>query len=123
MGGIKEPDEGYEELSAIPHSFAVEFTHDDGPWSMFADSAEDKVSFMFHTESLCSESDINRHYRTFLSVYFLKRLDCRIFLCIFHNIYLMYRPSYPSYLYTIELCLLCTLVRSLYRVWFIFCAI
>ena len=60
MGGIKEPDEGYEELSAIPHSFAVEFTHDDGPWSMFADSAEDKVCFMFHTESLCSESDINR---------------------------------------------------------------
>lgn len=40
---IREPSEGYDELEAIPHSFAVEFV-DDGPWSFFADSADDKVS-------------------------------------------------------------------------------
>lgn len=44
VGAIKEPSEGYEELEAIPHSFAVEFTDGDGPWCLFADSAEDKVS-------------------------------------------------------------------------------
>ena len=40
---IKEPEEGYEELAAIPFSFAVEFA-EDGPWGMFTDSSEEKVS-------------------------------------------------------------------------------
>jgi MAP7 domain-containing protein 1 len=42
---IREPSEGYDELEAIPHSFAVEFI-DDGPWCFFADTAEDKVGGM-----------------------------------------------------------------------------
>lgn len=40
--GLKEPKDGYEDLEAIPFSFAVEFK-DRGPWSMFADSEEEKV--------------------------------------------------------------------------------
>ena len=43
VAAIKEPTEGYEELEAIPHAFAVEFTDGDGPWCLFADSSEDKV--------------------------------------------------------------------------------
>ncbi|KAH8116314.1 hypothetical protein DFH11DRAFT_1579887 [Phellopilus nigrolimitatus] len=42
VAGIKEPHEGYEELEAIPYSFAVEFTDGGGAWCMFTDSAEDK---------------------------------------------------------------------------------
>ena len=45
MRAIREPSEGYDELEAIPHSFAVEF-EDDGPWSFFADSADDKVKIL-----------------------------------------------------------------------------
>lgn len=44
VGAIREPQEGYDELQAIPYSFAVEFTDGDGPWCMFADTAEDKVN-------------------------------------------------------------------------------
>lgn len=44
---IKEPDEGYDELEAIPHAFAVEFRDGEGPWSMYCDNAEDKVSIVF----------------------------------------------------------------------------
>jgi len=40
--GLREWNEGYEELEAIPHSFAVEL-EDGAPWLFFADSAEDKV--------------------------------------------------------------------------------
>lgn len=41
---MKEPHEGcYEELEAIPFSFAVELSDGDAAWCMFADSAEDKV--------------------------------------------------------------------------------
>jgi len=39
---IKEPDEEYDELKAIPHAFVVEFSDGEGPWCLFADSAEDK---------------------------------------------------------------------------------
>lgn len=39
---LKEPKDEYEELKAIPHSFAIEF-HNHGPWAMFADSEEEKV--------------------------------------------------------------------------------
>jgi len=43
VSSIKEPAEGcYEELEAIPHSFAVEFTDGDGPWCLFTDSGDDK---------------------------------------------------------------------------------
>lgn len=39
---LKEPKDGYEDLEAIPFSFAIEF-HDRGAWSVFADSEEEKV--------------------------------------------------------------------------------
>ncbi|KAI5121878.1 hypothetical protein M0805_001084 [Coniferiporia weirii] len=42
VAAIKEPHEGYDELEAILHSFAVEFTDGEGAWCMFSDSAEDK---------------------------------------------------------------------------------
>ncbi|KLO13253.1 hypothetical protein SCHPADRAFT_940502 [Schizopora paradoxa] len=43
VASIKEPAEGcYEELEAIPHSFAVEFNDGDGPWCLFTDSSDDK---------------------------------------------------------------------------------
>jgi hypothetical protein len=40
---LREWHEGYDELEAIPNSFAVELK-DDAPSLFFADSAEDKVS-------------------------------------------------------------------------------
>lgn len=42
---LKEPQEGYEDLAAIPYSFAVEFGGRP-PWSMFADSEDEKVCFI-----------------------------------------------------------------------------
>jgi hypothetical protein len=41
--GIKEWNEGYEYLEAIPHSFVIEYVDDREPWLMFADSEEEKV--------------------------------------------------------------------------------
>ncbi|KAF8579920.1 hypothetical protein K439DRAFT_1522381 [Ramaria rubella] len=38
---LREWNEGYDELEAIPHSFAVELK-EEAPWLFFADSAEDK---------------------------------------------------------------------------------
>lgn len=39
----KDWQEGYEELEGIPHSFAMEFGDGRYAWSMYTDSAEDKV--------------------------------------------------------------------------------
>ncbi|KAI6043536.1 hypothetical protein EDC04DRAFT_714191 [Pisolithus marmoratus] len=39
--GLHEWYEGFEELEAIPHSFAVQFVHDES-WFMYADNEEDK---------------------------------------------------------------------------------
>lgn len=44
--GLKEWNEGYEELKAIPHSFAIEFKKDGLVWSMYADSEEEKVKLL-----------------------------------------------------------------------------
>jgi MAP7 domain-containing protein 1 len=41
--GLREWNEGYEDLKAIPFSFAVEFKGEREPWSMFSDSEEEKV--------------------------------------------------------------------------------
>ena len=44
--GLREWQEGYEELEAIPCSFAIEFkdfSNDWGTWSMYTDSEEEKV--------------------------------------------------------------------------------
>lgn len=40
---LKEWNEGYEDLEAIAFSFVVEFKDDNGCWSMYADSEEEKV--------------------------------------------------------------------------------
>ncbi len=45
---LREWDEGFDELKAIPFSFAVEFNDDEGPWSMYADSEEEKVRRAYH---------------------------------------------------------------------------
>ncbi|KAF8661368.1 hypothetical protein AX16_001462 [Volvariella volvacea WC 439] len=42
ISALREWNEGYEELEAIPHSFVIEFTDDRGSWSMYADSEEEK---------------------------------------------------------------------------------
>lgn len=42
--GLREWNEGYEDLEAIPHSFALEFKDGRQSWSMYADSEEEKVS-------------------------------------------------------------------------------
>jgi hypothetical protein len=47
---LKEWHEGYEELEAIPNSFAIEFKDGQGSWSMFSDSEEEKVN-LFHCRS------------------------------------------------------------------------
>ena len=41
---VKDWQEGYEELEGIPHSFAMKFGDGRYAWSMYTDSAEDKVS-------------------------------------------------------------------------------
>jgi hypothetical protein len=41
---LKEWNEGYEDLEAIPHSFAIEFKDGQGAWGMYADTREEKVS-------------------------------------------------------------------------------
>ncbi|KAJ6457155.1 hypothetical protein C8R47DRAFT_1164431 [Mycena vitilis] len=44
--GLREWNEGYEDLKAIPFSFAVEFKADREPWSMFSDSEEEKYKLL-----------------------------------------------------------------------------
>lgn len=41
--GLREWNEGYDYLEAIPFSFVVEFKDNTDNWSMFADSEEEKV--------------------------------------------------------------------------------
>ncbi|KAJ7760407.1 hypothetical protein B0H16DRAFT_1719909 [Mycena metata] len=41
---LREWNEGYEDLKAIPFSFAVEFNGEREPWSMFSDSEEEKFA-------------------------------------------------------------------------------
>ncbi|KAJ7155567.1 hypothetical protein C8R43DRAFT_1000438 [Mycena crocata] len=43
---LREWNEGYEDLKAIPFSFAVEFTGAREPWSMFSDSEEEKYKLL-----------------------------------------------------------------------------
>ncbi|KAJ6581349.1 hypothetical protein B0H19DRAFT_502876 [Mycena capillaripes] len=44
--GLREWNEGYEDLKAIPFSFAVEFKGDREPWSMYSDSEEEKYKLL-----------------------------------------------------------------------------
>jgi hypothetical protein len=60
--GIREWNEGYEDLEAIPYSFAVEFVDDRGPWSMFADSEEEKVRYILMMISLSLKAMISIGY-------------------------------------------------------------
>ena len=43
LKGLKEWNEGYEDLEAIAFSFVVEFKDGRGFWSMYADTEEEKV--------------------------------------------------------------------------------
>ncbi|KAF8216295.1 hypothetical protein K438DRAFT_1796955 [Mycena galopus ATCC 62051] len=54
--GLREWNEGYEDLKAIPFSFAVEFNDGREPWSMFSDSEEEKYKLLglFHTANTLS---------------------------------------------------------------------
>lgn len=54
VSAVKEPYEGYDELESIPHSFAVEFSDEEGPWSMFSDSEDDKVCSSSRPVSYCA---------------------------------------------------------------------
>ncbi|KAJ7077893.1 hypothetical protein B0H15DRAFT_861330 [Mycena belliarum] len=44
--GLREWNEGYEDLKAIPFSFAVEFNGEREPWSMYSDSEEEKYKLL-----------------------------------------------------------------------------
>ncbi|KIY43657.1 hypothetical protein FISHEDRAFT_68065 [Fistulina hepatica ATCC 64428] len=46
LRGLKEWNEGYEELRAIPHSFAIEFLDGREPWSLFLDTEEEKFKLL-----------------------------------------------------------------------------
>jgi hypothetical protein len=43
VDGMKEWNEGFEELQAIQYSFAIQFKDGQGAWSLFSDSEEEKV--------------------------------------------------------------------------------
>ena len=47
VAGLREPNEGFEELKAIRHSFAIEFKDGRDAWAMYGDTEEEKV----HTPS------------------------------------------------------------------------
>ncbi|KAL1747915.1 hypothetical protein HDZ31DRAFT_80071 [Schizophyllum fasciatum] len=44
--GLKEWNEGYEELESIPFSFAIEFKDERGSWSAFADNEDEKFKLL-----------------------------------------------------------------------------
>uniref|UniRef100_D8Q3N0 Expressed protein n=1 Tax=Schizophyllum commune (strain H4-8 / FGSC 9210) TaxID=578458 RepID=D8Q3N0_SCHCM len=46
LRGLKEWNEGYEELESIPYSFAIEFKDERGSWSAFADNEEEKFKLL-----------------------------------------------------------------------------
>ncbi|KAG5637690.1 hypothetical protein H0H81_003606 [Sphagnurus paluster] len=46
LRGLREWNEGYEDLEAIPHSFAIEFQDEQEHWSLFSDSEEEKYKLL-----------------------------------------------------------------------------
>ncbi|KIK60330.1 hypothetical protein GYMLUDRAFT_244345 [Collybiopsis luxurians FD-317 M1] len=46
IAGLREPSEGFEELKAISHSFAIEFKDGREPWSVFGDTEEEKIKML-----------------------------------------------------------------------------
>ncbi|KAJ7583681.1 hypothetical protein C8J56DRAFT_954690 [Mycena floridula] len=46
ISALREWDEGYEELKALPHSFALEFKDRRGPWAMYTDTEEEKYTLL-----------------------------------------------------------------------------
>ncbi|KAF9078046.1 hypothetical protein BDP27DRAFT_1253044 [Rhodocollybia butyracea] len=46
IGGLREPDEGFEELKAIKYSFAIVFKDGRDPWSVFGDTEEEKIKML-----------------------------------------------------------------------------
>lgn len=72
---MKEWNEGYEDLKAIPHSFAIEFNDKRGPWSMFCDQEEEKVRLILRNTQP-GEPDLT-HPRSNYWGCFIIQLDCR----------------------------------------------
>jgi MAP7 domain-containing protein 1 len=55
VDSLREWFEGYEELKAIPHSFAIQFRDGQGSWSVFSDSEEEKyilLGLLLHASNL-----------------------------------------------------------------------
>ncbi|KAJ4473779.1 hypothetical protein J3R30DRAFT_3377648 [Lentinula aciculospora] len=46
IAGFREPNEGFEELKAIKHSFAIEFKDGRDPWAVFGDTEEEKIKML-----------------------------------------------------------------------------
>jgi hypothetical protein len=44
LAALREWDEGYEELKALPHAFALEFKDHRSPWAMYTETEEEKVA-------------------------------------------------------------------------------
>ncbi|GAW09985.1 enoyl- hydratase carnithine racemase [Lentinula edodes] len=44
--GLREPNEGFEELKAIKHSFAIVFKDGRDPWAVFGDTEEEKIKML-----------------------------------------------------------------------------
>lgn len=92
--GLREWNEGYEELKAIPHSFAVEFKDSRGPWGMFCDEEEDKVSKFLSFDVF---RILTPHRLSYSDCYTMLR-DCNFVL----HLYQMIPPSCVDVLPTTE---------------------
>ena len=76
---VKEPNEGHEELEAIPNSFAIEFD-DGGSWSMFTDTVEEKVCISFAIYISCMP---DLHFsRIILSAFCTKQQSSKVLIDI-----------------------------------------
>ncbi|KAK0210319.1 hypothetical protein DFS33DRAFT_1292328 [Desarmillaria ectypa] len=58
LNGLKEWNDGYEELKAIPNSFAIEFKDQRGSCAMFCDTEEEKVRVSLYVS--CNPTDHHR---------------------------------------------------------------
>ena len=64
VDSLREWYEGYEELKAIPNSFAIQFRDGQGPWSVFSDTEEEKVGARLPS-SPAGETDVRLSNSTY----------------------------------------------------------
>ena len=64
VDSLREWYEGYEELKAIPNSFAIQFRDGQGSWSVFSDTEEEKVSARLPS-SPAGETDVRLSNSTY----------------------------------------------------------